>query len=166
MGAMSWIISGPGQSSGLISPGEQAIETGEVWDRRGYVESSPAEVAFSIERTTSGVLLLALAVLLLVEGVGTLIVGVLTLDISPSQSLIPWLASGAPWLFGIFCLVVAYPVWRAGTGLAMTAVSQLLVLAAAVTGLATSPHPALWVAAGAALLGLTLSLAARSRSAG
>lgn len=140
----------------------------EPWGRVGQGEPLWAEIAFDLERTTSGVLLVALAILLLIEGVGTLAFGFLTLVVSQQvvDSLIPWLATGAPLLFGLFCLVVAYPVWQgAGAGLAMAAIAQLLVLAGAITGLVTSAHPALWVPATLALVGITLSIAARSRTA-
>jgi uncharacterized membrane protein (DUF2068 family) len=100
-----------------------------------------------------------LIALLVLEGLAGLLVSLLNVVTSRAlgQDFLPWESSVIPAGFGVLCLLAAYGLARSQSwGVALAAVSQLLILAAGVYGLVDNPQTIAYVVLAIGLMGLLL----------
>jgi uncharacterized membrane protein (UPF0136 family) len=110
---------------------------------------------------------MTLVVLLVLEGLGSLLVTLLNVVTSRElgHDFLPWQSSVVPGGFGVLCLLAAFGVMRSRSwGTLLAAVSQFLVLAAGVVALLDTVRPLAWLVVALGLLGLLL-LSRTDRSA-
>ena len=111
---------------------------------------------------------LTLTVLLVLEGLGSLLVTLLNVVTSRElgHDFLPWQSSVIPGGFGVLCLLAAVGVMQSKSwGTVLAAVSQFLVLAAGVVALLDSVRPLTLLVVALGVLGLLLLSRTRTATA-